>query len=295
MSLSFDPRIRERAIAALAGDPDIRILRRVTPLEELPIDADPVGAVRSVIVLDTETTGLDPESDEIIDLAAIRIDIDERGAIVGVGPGASALRDPGFPIPPAITQLTGLRDEDVAGKVIGIDRLETFLNSADVLLAHNASFDAKFIEALAPGAKGKAWACSIRDFPWVEHGFDGSKLGHLLNQIGLFNEGSHRAMADVVSLVHLLAHRIDDSRTVIGHILESAARPNWRVDAVGAPFETRTRLKARGYRWDAGRKLWWIEVADDVREAEEAWLAEQVLTWGRPPEVHRVDWHQRYR
>ncbi len=64
---------------------------------------------RSLVVLDTETTGPDPQADRLIDLGVV---------IVGLegGVGRAAVRfDPGVPIPPAATAVHGITDADVAG------------------------------------------------------------------------------------------------------------------------------------------------------------------------------------
>lgn len=239
--------ITETATAAqpaYADDPDLRILRRVSSLNDFPLADRVTGTVRRIAIVDTETTGTDVIHDEIIDIAVVMIEVDEAGEIVGIASAGQALRDPGMPIPATITRLTGIGDADVAGKAIDLDRLERLLASAEIRIAHSATFDIGFIENLMPGLAGAAWACSMRDFDWLEAGFDGAKLGHLLMQIGRFN-GAHRAMADVVSLIHLLAHRLPHGGTVLGDLLISAERPTIRFEATGAPFERRGLLTVR--------------------------------------------------
>ena len=108
-----------------------------------------------VIVLDTETTGLDPIKDTLIEIAAVRLRgseiVDEFQTFV----------DPGRHIPLEITELTGITDDDVAGSPdagTAVEQLAEFVAGADIV-AHNASFDRAFImrEAL-PGALA---ACRI--------------------------------------------------------------------------------------------------------------------------------------
>ena len=283
------------AMIANAGDnPDIRLLRRVSTLEDFPLTEHAVGALRRVAITDVETTGTDPINDEIIDVAVIVIEVDSRGEIVRIVSAAEALRDPCMPIPPAITQITRLTDADVAGKVIDLDRLERRLSNADVRIAHNCSFDLAFLQNLMPGLIGASWACSARDFDWISAGFDGAKLGHLLMQCGYFNTG-HRAMADVVSLLHVLAHRLDTGGTVIGAILNTAQRPSIRIEATAAAFEKRGILKLRGYRWDPAAKVWWCEVGEDELEDEMRWISREVTPWGPPPRCRPITWHQRHR
>ena len=215
---------------ACAHDPDTKILRRVSSLSDLPLAPRGNGPWRRVAIIDTETTGTDPLTDEIIDIAVVVVEVDADGAIVGVESAGQALRDPGVPIPAAITRLTGITDNDVRGKTIDLDRLERRIANVDVRIAHSAAFDIAFVENLMPGLAELPWACSMRDFDWPAHGFDGAKLGHLLMQLGFFST-AHRAMADVVSLIHLLAHRLPSGMTVMGELLANAKRDTMRFEA----------------------------------------------------------------
>lgn len=280
--------------ADAADNPDIRILRRVSALNDISLAPRGDGPVHRVAVVDTETTGTDPLTDEVIDIAVVMLEVDTAGEIVGIASAGQALRDPGMPIPAAITRLTGIADKDVRGKAIDLDRLERLLASADVRLAHNARFDVAFVEALMPSIAGAAWACSATDFDWIEAGFDGSKQGHLLMQLGFFNT-AHRAMADVISLIHLLSHRLPHGGTVLGDLLVNAAQPTIRFEATGAAFERRSLLKARGYRWDPRQRVWWSEIAEHDCAAEERWFREHISPSGPVPRMVEITWHQRHR
>ncbi|MET0374073.1 MAG: 3'-5' exonuclease [Rhizorhabdus sp.] len=282
------------ALCTCAPDPDVRILRRVSALGDFPLTEQVTGAVRRVAIVDTETTGTDVIHDEIIDIAVVVIEVDEAGEIVGIASAGQALRNPGMAIPLHITRLTGITDDDVRGKTIDLDRLERLLASVNVRIAHSAAFDIGFIENLMPGLASEAWACSMRDFDWPAAGFDGAKLGYLLTQIGRFNT-AHRAMADVITLLHLLAHRLPNGGTVLGVLLGNAERPTVRFEAVGAPFDRRGELKARGYRWDARNRVWWIELAKDECAEEERWFRQDIAPHGPLARMTPITWHQRHR
>ena len=281
-------------LCTCAEDPDVRILHRVSALGDFPLTGQIIGATRRVAIVDTETTGTDVMHDEIIDIAVVVIEVDEAGEIVGIASAGQALRDPGLAIPAHITRLTGITDDDVRGKSIDLDRLETLLASVRVRIAHSAAFDIGFIENLMPGLAGEAWACSMRDFDWPAAGFDGAKLGSLLTQIGRFNT-AHRAMADVITLLHLLAHRLPDGGTVLGALLDNAERPTVRFEAIGAPFDRRAQLKARGYRWDARNRVWWTEIAKDDCADEERWFRQDIAPHGPLPRMTPITWYQRHR
>ena len=64
----------------------------------------------SFVVVDTETTGLDPLTDHIIDIGAVRLDED-----LAVVDRFTTLVDPGVPVPLFVTRLTGITDADLAG------------------------------------------------------------------------------------------------------------------------------------------------------------------------------------
>ena len=282
-------------IANASDDPDVRILRRVSTIQDFPLAPRGDGPLRRVALVDTETTGTNPEMDEVIDIAVVMLEVDAAGEIVGIASAGQALRDPGIPIPPLITKITGITDADVRGKAIDLDRLERLLASADVRLAHNAKFDIAFIEQLMPALAGAAWACSAGDFDWVgAAGLDGFKQAHLLMQIGFFND-THRAMADVISLLHLVAHRLPHGGTVLGDLLANAEHPTVKFEATAAPYERRSQLKARGYRWDPRGKVWWCEIADHECAAEERWFREYISASGPVPRITEITWHQRHR
>lgn len=290
----FRHRIAGAVMPTDTNDSDTRILRRASTLQDFPLTPPGDGPIRRVAVVDTETTGTDPFSDEIIDIAVVMLKVDSAGEIVGIASAGQALRDPGMPIPPHITRITGITDDDVRGHAIDLERLERRLASADVRIAHNSRFDIAFVENLMPGLAGAAWACSASDFDWLAAGFDGCKLGHLLMQVGRFAD-AHRAMADVVSLIHLLAHRLPHGGTVLGDLLANAEKPTIRFEATGAPFDRRSLLKARGYRWDARNRVWWCEVQEGRCSEEERWFRREIAPHGPAPKMLPITWNQRHR
>jgi DNA polymerase-3 subunit epsilon len=60
-------------------------------------------------------------------------------------------------------------------------------------------------------------------------------------------------------------------------LLKSAEQARTVVKAFGSPFESKDKLKARGYRWDAEAKVWFTAVKSaDALEAEAEWLKTQI-------------------
>jgi DNA polymerase III epsilon subunit family exonuclease len=96
------------------------------------------------VILDLETTGLDPANDRIIEIGALRfIDGKESGTF-------ETLINPEIPIPDFITRLTGITDQNVksAPKIdTVIGSLLDFISESP-LIGHQINFDAAFIEYL---------------------------------------------------------------------------------------------------------------------------------------------------
>src|SRR3546814_17146077 len=92
-----------------------------------------------------ETTGLDRETDRIIELAVQRCRFDALGHVIQVGVLRVWREDPGIELDPRITKLTGLAADDLAGQVIAEAAAVESLSSADIIVAHNAPFVRPFI------------------------------------------------------------------------------------------------------------------------------------------------------
>jgi len=93
------------------------------------------------IALDLETTGLDAERDAIIEVGAVKFRDDEALDTL------STFVDPGRPIPSPITELTGIRDEDVAGAPglhSVLSRLARFAGEYPIV-GHSIQFDLSFL------------------------------------------------------------------------------------------------------------------------------------------------------
>lgn len=273
---------------------DTAVLRRAEPLHAFPMAERPCAPFMRVALVDVETTGTDPEVDEVIDMAVALVRIDTFGQVVHVIDAVESLRDPGRPIPEIVTAITGITDDDVAGAEFDEEPFIGLLSAADICIAHHAAFDAAFVERLIPSLRGLPWACSLREFDWVRAGFDGAKLGHLLMQMGKFGD-AHRAMSDVTNLLHVLTFSDGSNETILKRVIDIAMRTTMRVEATGAPFEQRHLLKASGYRWDPLRKVWWIEVALGEEELEEAWLVKHVLPPRRGPYMRSITCTERHR
>jgi DNA polymerase-3 subunit epsilon len=275
--MSTDLTTLEQWAQALEQHPDYRVLRRLVPRHQY--DPVPPGTrlVRGV-VLDTETTGLLSGQDKVIELGMVLFEFDPvTGCVHRALEVFDELEDPGFPIPPEVTAVHHITDEMVRGKRINDQQVEAFLRDVHVVVAHNAAFDRPFVENRWPVFETLDWSCSIKDVPWKEEGFGSAKLEFLLQTQGLFYE-AHRAETDCWALLELLSRRLPQrQQPVLLTLLESLNQAQFKLYALGSPFESKDLLKMRGYRWAPELKCWTrLLTSEDLVQEEKAWLRRRV-------------------
>jgi DNA polymerase-3 subunit epsilon len=266
----------EAMAAVLEAHPDYQVQRRLKPRLQWPAAGS--GDVTRVVILDTETTGLDAAKEVVIELALLRVDIDNlTGLPVGEVQVYDGLEDPGRPIPKEVVAITGITDADVRGHQLDTDRIASLMEGVDVVIAHNAGFDRPFVEARLPLFSQVRWACSFADIDWKAQGRGSAKLESLAQALGLFYD-AHRAEMDCHALLAVLAAPLPHaSHTGLAHVLAAAQAPSYRLSATNAPFDAKDVLKTRGYRWNADQRVWQTRIANSAALAVEcAWLKEHV-------------------
>jgi DNA polymerase III subunit epsilon len=274
-------------VETLARSPDYRVLRRLTPRTEF---ASSEGQVTRVgILIDVETTGLNTAHDEIIELAMVKFEYLPDDRIAKITEVFSSFNEPSNPIPAEITELTSITDEMVSGHRIDPDAVSAFASDAVIIVAHNASFDRKFVERYWPVFERKNWACSATEVEWRKLGFDGSRLGYLLAGVGLFHQ-AHRAIDDCQALIEILSGDVPKlNRSALAILLDRARRKTVRIWAEQSPFELKDVLKKRGYRWSDGAdgrpRSWYIDVDEAAKADEVEFLRKTIYLQDVDPRV----------
>jgi DNA polymerase-3 subunit epsilon len=157
-----------------------------------------------VLVLDTETTGLDPAVDRVIEIGVVEVKGD-----VEVGTWCS-LVDAGVGVPGRVTQITGITDAMVAVGLHERDAVAVLggmLARVDAVVAWNAAFDRDFVAA-AFARSGVAlpptpWFCALEAARQRRPDLKGYRLDLVARDLGIPTGRSHRALDDARSALHV--------------------------------------------------------------------------------------------
>jgi DNA polymerase-3 subunit epsilon len=170
-----------------------------------------------VIVLDFETTGLSPQyGDRAIEIGAVRI---ENNMVTD---RFQSLMNPGFRISSFIESYTGITNDMVAAAPPCAAVMENFAEfiGDQPLVAHNASFDKKFLDAelaCIGRARKSTMACSMLAARRVYPRAPNHQLGTLVRYCGIYTDGTfHRALADAEMTGHLWIAMIDAIKDTFG-------------------------------------------------------------------------------
>ena len=286
--------VLQRSAEVLERSADYRVLRRLPRIARYSVDGN--EPVKQALYVDVETTGLDARTDAIMQFCGVPFEFaPASGRIHRVFPAIVGYEDPGRPIPDLVVQKTGITDAMVAGTRLDEVAIRAALGASVLVIAHHAAFDRGFLDRRLPAFAEKHWACSMADVPWATHGFDSSKLEFLLYKHARVFYEAHRADEDCFAGIHLLATPLPNGELPLHLLLGSARRPTWRLSATAAPFDRKDLLKARGYKWNPERVVWWKDIADPERDGEVSWLrAEVYQSASAEPQSEKVDPKRRF-
>lgn len=174
-----------------------------------------------VAVVDTETAG---SPQELIELAVVNAAYDKQsGEVLGILEQYEGLREPKCGISKADQRFNNLGSEQVRGQKLDETRIRSLLARADLVVAHNASFDQARLEEQCGWAvdllKGK-WRDSLNGVAWET---DTRDLQSLLTHHGVDCEVEHRAGPDARALLELLSYG-GSGRTYLAQLLTDKAK-----------------------------------------------------------------------
>ncbi|MGC5324080.1 PolC-type DNA polymerase III [Brevibacillus sp. SYSU BS000544] len=166
----------------------------------------------SYVVFDTETTGLNAAENTIIEIAAVKM----RGS--EIIDKWSELIDPGFPVGPKTTEITGITNEMLQGQPsldVVLRQFKEFVQDS-ILVAHNAEFDQGFLNACAKRIGLETWSNPFLDtLPLARMLYKGMRnyrLGTLAKRFNVDLVNAHRALDDTVALAQVFQVMLKDMK-----------------------------------------------------------------------------------
>ena len=163
---------------------------------------------KTYCVTDIETTGQKPEDSEIIEIASVKVEnckiTDEYCSYVR----------PNFPVPAFITDMTGIRNEDVQNAPVINSVLKEwidFIKGSDFFCAHNVMFDYDFIYKYlkilnfpVTELDNLTFFCTVKTTRILFPDLKSRKLGDLITHFNIQTEKRHRALEDAKAIAKIL-------------------------------------------------------------------------------------------
>lgn len=238
-------------------------------LEKVPFDFMPVSAagqqfekvvlsdmevpekrIRKLVILDTETTGVDTTA-ELIELAFCVCSYDVRTrTVLSIDCCFDAFSKPEKPISKEVSELTHITNEMLPNKKLYHDDFKEYLPEKCLVVAHNAGFDRRILERTYPYVLADlSWADSMTEIDWKARGYNGKGLEGLLTQAGYWYD-AHRAINDVLALLWLLI-----STNTLAELCNNASRVSLEV-RLSVSYAEKDSVKALGFRFRGEDKTW---------------------------------------
>lgn len=206
-----------------------------------------------ILGVDVETTGLDPNKEEITEIGAVLWDTEFAAPVKFF----NHLLKPSCELPEKVQKLTGitprLLDEHHSDPLYVAQELDNLIHKCDYVAAHNAKFDRAFITVFLH----KQLGVTLRDVPWIDSQYDipyaeeitTRKLTHLAAEHGFVNPFAHRAVTDVLTMLQVC------SQYNWSEVVTLAAAPTMTIRAK-VTFEEKDKARSTGFRWNGDSKVW---------------------------------------
>lgn len=215
-----------------------------------------------LLSLDFETTGLNPEQDEITEVGAVLWSTKFHRAMET----ASFFVQTATHITQEITDITGINSAMLTKfgypQEVAFENLSDMIDQADAYCGQNViRFDKRFAEAWAKknGRKiqEKLWIDTRTDLPGVES----KHLGYMAADAGFLNPFPHNAVSDCLTVLRLIdMHDIND--------VVARAKQDVVVLRSHQERDNNSTAKKLGFKWNPDFKIWWKDAkqgdVDDI-------------------------------
>jgi len=223
----------------------------------------------SVIIFDTETTGISCVKDEIIEIGIMKASLGEKEAFVERKDDLLIRLSDGRRLPAFITELTGITDDmllqDGVSKADAAQCLASYFGAERTLLvAYNAQFDLCFLyyflrsfgrADMLKGVKMLDAMTVYKDRRPYPH-----KLKNAIEAYRLEGENTHRAVDDAAATLELLYAMANEQDDLHNYINLFGYNPKY---GVSGPKISSVRYVPQGYHETC--RLYEKELTDSLR------------------------------
>ena len=216
--------------------------------------------VRTLLIIDTETTGLDPQLDHCLEVGVILFDV----------PSRQVLAQHSFLLPVEANAAEAINRIPAAATNLpqpwrpALSYLQSLLDAADVLVAHNAAFDRQWFGRGHLPATDKPWLCSMEEMRWPAERLLRSRPS--VRDLALAYEipvwAAHRALTDCIYLAEVF-RRCDELEQLVERGLEPRQLMRAQVS-----YDDRHLARDAGFRWNEPVKGAWARRLSE-REARD--------------------------
>jgi DNA polymerase-3 subunit epsilon len=194
--------------------------------------------MRTILIVDVETTGLEPETGKLVEVGAALFDVRHRAVLSQVSTLLPVRENGAEHINGIRAEMTRATPEAVLKQAK--DLVRALSVHADAYVAHNAAFDSKWL----PSLKDKPWICTMEDVRWPR-----AKKGHpsvvsLALDYGVPVWAAHRALTDCTYLAQVM-----EREPALEMLLAAALEPR-QYYVAELPYDQRQLCKDAGFVWD---------------------------------------------
>lgn len=204
-----------------------------------------------VSILDVETTGLDPKTDVVIEVAIVRYSLLNCAVIDSF---ASVLKTDH---PNGAESVNHIPSGLLWQSTMEADETWTMINRmagvSGAVLAHNADFDRQWIPKSCSTTLERPWIDTCNGVKWPHESKPGASLISLALDHGLAVVDPHRALSDCLLLARLLT-RVAEQHNIV-ELLARGLRPQATFQAL-VSYDDKDKAKEAGFHWDAPTKRW---------------------------------------
>ena len=203
----------------------------------------------NILILDTETTGLDNENDDCLEVGSILFNVKSRSVLAQQSfllpveiNNAEKINN----IPAEITRLPQPLSE-------AIKYFESLVRVSNVIVAHNAEFDKKWFGLKKLPQIEKPWICSMDDITWPADRQLKTRpsVRDLALAYGVPVWNAHRALTDCIYLAEVFI-RCSELEKLLIRALEPKVLFRAEIS-----YEDRYLAKNAGFRWNDAIKGAW--------------------------------------